>query len=206
MGRLRSRLENIQHDAKRIVNINRESLHAFIRDNTAVDSLLVTDGNTAYRRLKDRGHQAINLSAEDAPPAHEVLPWVHRLFANFKRWSCGTYHGVRDKHVEIYPNEFVFRWNRRRHFQTNVDTILGLGQRIGQATCRDIVGDTGTGSWRTRIRFSPWSSPIGSTARRTTPWSTVATSSMPLMKFGETRRGGNTVEGVRDVPHCHRGD
>ncbi|NKL76294.1 transposase [Rhizobium leguminosarum] len=65
---------------QRIVNINRESLHAFIRDNTAVGSLLVTDGNTAYRRLEDRGHQTINLSAVDAPPAHEVLPWVHRLW------------------------------------------------------------------------------------------------------------------------------
>ncbi|WP_409527301.1 transposase [Rhizobium sp. BK591] len=38
---------------QRIVNINRESLHAFIRDNTVVGSLLVTDGNTAYRRLED---------------------------------------------------------------------------------------------------------------------------------------------------------
>jgi hypothetical protein len=72
--------------------------------------------------LPDRGHQAINLSAAAAPPAHEVLPWVHRLFSNFKRWSYGIYHGVRDKHVDIYANEFVFRWNRRRHFQANVDT------------------------------------------------------------------------------------
>ena len=127
---------------QRIVNINRESLHAFILDNTTIGSLLVTDGNTAYRRLEDRSHQASNLSAVDAPPAHEVLPWVHRLFANFKRWSYGTYHGVRDKHVDVYANEFVFRWNRRRHFQTNVDTILGLGQRIGRTTWRDVVGDT----------------------------------------------------------------
>jgi hypothetical protein len=62
--------------------------------------------------------------------------------AKFKRRSYGTYHGVRDKHVDIYANEFVFRWNRRRHFQTNFDTILRLGQRIGRTTCGDIVGDT----------------------------------------------------------------
>ncbi|PDT02136.1 hypothetical protein CO666_21535 [Rhizobium chutanense] len=42
---------------QRIVNISPESLHAFIRDNTAVGSPLVTDGNAAYRRLEDRGHQ-----------------------------------------------------------------------------------------------------------------------------------------------------
>src|SRR3546814_5774545 len=74
--------------------------------------------------------------------AHVVLPWVHRVFSNFKRWTAGTFHGVRDKHIDIYCNEFVFRWNRRRHFQTNIDTILGLGQKVGRVTWRDVVGDT----------------------------------------------------------------
>lgn len=127
---------------ERIVNIDRESLHAFIARNTTVGTLLLTDGNTAYRRMPQRDHSAINLSAENAPKAHEVLPWVHRVFSNFKRWSYGTYHGLRKKHIDIYANEFVFRWNRRRRFQTNIDTMLGLGQKIGRVTWRDIVGDT----------------------------------------------------------------
>jgi hypothetical protein len=103
--------------------------------------------------LEDRGHQAINLSAVDAPPAHEVLPWVHLLFANFKRWSHGTYHGVRDKHVDIYANEFVFRWNRRPHFQTNVDTssvsASGSAERHGATSS----ATRASGKKHTRIRF-----------------------------------------------------
>lgn len=67
---------------------------------------------------------------------------MHRIFSNFKRWAMGTYHGLREKHIDIYCNEFVFRWNRRRSFQTNIDTMLGLGQRIGRVTWRGIVGDT----------------------------------------------------------------
>jgi hypothetical protein len=31
-----------------------------------------------------------------------------------KRWSLGTYHGLRRQHVDAYLNEFVFRYNRRR--------------------------------------------------------------------------------------------
>jgi hypothetical protein len=64
------------------------------------------------------------------------------VFSNFKRWALGTYHGIRDKHIDIYANEFVFRWNRRRRFQSNIDTMLGLGRKIGRVTWRDVVGDT----------------------------------------------------------------
>ena len=44
---------------------------------------------------------------------HIVLPWIHRAFSLMKRWSLGTYHGLRRKHVDTYLNEFVFRYNRR---------------------------------------------------------------------------------------------
>lgn len=127
---------------ERLASIDRQSLHAFIARNTSIGTLMLTDGKTAYRRMPQRDHFAVNLSEEDAPPAHEVLPWIHRVFSNFKRWSYGTYHGLREKHIDIYANEFTFRWNRRRHFQTNIDTMLGLGQKIGRVTWRDIVGDT----------------------------------------------------------------
>jgi hypothetical protein len=46
-------------------------------------------------------------------PAHLVLPWVHRVFANTKRWAMGVYHGLRAKHLQRYLDEFVFRFNRR---------------------------------------------------------------------------------------------
>jgi hypothetical protein len=70
------------------------------------------------------------------------MKWVHRVFSNFKRWAMGTYHGLRERHIDIYCNEFVFRWNRRRSFHSNIDTMLGLGQKIGRITWRDIVGDS----------------------------------------------------------------
>jgi hypothetical protein len=44
-----------------------------------------------------------------------LAPWIHRVFSNFKRWAMGTFHGVRKVHLQRYLDEFVFRWNRRRH-------------------------------------------------------------------------------------------
>ena len=37
-------------------------------------------------------------------------------------------------------DEFVFRWNRRRHTATAFDTLLGIGARLRPADYRDIVG------------------------------------------------------------------
>ena len=46
--------------------------------------------------------------------AHVVLPWIHQMFSNLKGWARGVYHGLRRKYLQTYPDEFVFRFNRRR--------------------------------------------------------------------------------------------
>ena len=73
-------------------------------------------------------------------PAHLVLIWIHRVFSNLKRWALGTFHGLRRAHLRRYLDEFVFRWNRRRHTATAFDTLLGIGARLRPADYRDIVG------------------------------------------------------------------
>jgi len=58
---------------------------------------------------------------------------IHRVFANFKRRALGTYHGVRALHLRRYLDEFVFRWNRRRHMKSSFDTLLGIAARLPHA-------------------------------------------------------------------------
>jgi hypothetical protein len=127
---------------ERIEQSDRENLMPFVLANTVAGSHVVTDGNTAYEGMPDRKHTAINMSAPNALPAHIYMPWIHRIFANFKRWGLGTYHGFRDKHIDAYANEFTFRWNRRRRYSVSIDALLGIGQNVGRITYRDIVGDT----------------------------------------------------------------
>jgi hypothetical protein len=40
--------------------------------------------------------------------AHVLLPWIHRVFGNAKRWAMGVYHGLRAAHLQRYLDEFVF--------------------------------------------------------------------------------------------------
>ena len=90
-----------------------------------------------YPGLPDHDHQP---KVVGATPARLVLIWIHRVFSNLKRWALGTFHGLRRAHLRRYLDEFVFRWNRRRHTATAFDTLLGIGARLRPADYRDIVG------------------------------------------------------------------
>jgi ISXO2-like transposase domain len=42
------------------------------------------------------------------------MPRVHRVSSLLKRWLLGTHQGgVRDRQLDFYLDEFVFRFNRR---------------------------------------------------------------------------------------------
>ena len=53
--------------------------------------------------------------------------------------SRGVLHGLRKAHVQRYLDEFVFRWNRRRHTRIAVDCLLGIGMGLRPATYRGFV-------------------------------------------------------------------
>jgi len=100
-----------------------ESLSGFIGAAIADGSTVVSDGWSGYARLKDVKHDPKVIGDT---PAHLVLPWVHRVFANAKRWAMGVYHGLRRPHLQGYLDEFVFRFNRRRTPAAAFERLLGL--------------------------------------------------------------------------------
>src|SRR4051812_46530645 len=113
------------------------ALGAFVAAAIAAGSTVVSDGWPGYARLKEVKHDPRVVG--DAP-AHLVLPWIHRVFANAKRWALGVYHGLREKHLQAYLDAFVFRFNRRRNPAAAFDRLLGLGLTLEPATYRMLVG------------------------------------------------------------------
>lgn len=116
----------------------RMPLHAFVLDTTAPGTLVMTDGNTAYRGMPGREHLEVPIPKH--VPAHIVLKQIHRVFSLLKRWAMGVYHGIRKKHADVYLQEFVYRFNRRRHYRSTFETLLGIGAKVGAGTYWDITG------------------------------------------------------------------
>ena len=46
-------------------------------------------------------------------PIRVALPWSHTIFSNLKAWLLGTFRGVSKKHMPLYLDEFIYRFNRR---------------------------------------------------------------------------------------------
>ena len=119
-----------------IKDFSAASLHPFVAKVAAPGARVITDGWSGYIGLPDHDHEP---KVVGKMAAHVVLKWVHRVFSNFKRWALGTFHGLRRPHLHRYLDEFVFRWNRRRHTAAAFDTLLGIGARLTPATYRDFV-------------------------------------------------------------------
>src|SRR3954467_2515117 len=111
-------------------------LHAFVAGNVVAGSTVVSDGWSGYPTLTDVKHDPKVIG--DAP-AHLVLPWVHRVFANAKRWGLGVYHGLRRKHLQAYLDEFVFRFNRRRSPAAAFERLLGLAVALQPAPYQMLI-------------------------------------------------------------------
>src|SRR3954462_1900455 len=113
------------------------ALDAFVAGNVEEGSTVVSDGWSGYAKLKDVKHDPRVVG--DAP-AHAVLPWIHRVFANAKRWALGVYHGLRPAHLQAYLDEFMFRFNRRHTPHAAFERLLGLSLTLEPATYQMLVG------------------------------------------------------------------
>lgn len=112
-------------------------IHAFIKANIAPGATLLTDGHASYPGLEGYRHDP---RVVGSMAAHVALRWIHRVFALLKRWSLGTYHGLRPQHIAAYLDEFVFRYNRRFYRHVSFQTILGLASQQQPTSYWDIIG------------------------------------------------------------------
>ena len=66
------------------------------------------------------------------------LPMIHIAFSNLKTWMMGTHHGVSQKHLPAYLDEFVFRFSRRFYPMTAFASVLGIGMNVVGPTYRGL--------------------------------------------------------------------
>lgn len=109
-----------------------KSIGEFLVQNVEEGSMIRTDGWRGYSKTalsKYRHRQAPGMRASH----------IHRAFGNLKTWLNGTHHGVDPKYLQVYLDEFVFRFNRRKTPMAAFQTLLGISTCKSPQTWADVV-------------------------------------------------------------------
>jgi len=123
---------------QRIANASKETLTDFVLDHLEPGAEVHTDGWAGYVDLAGRGYQHRPRS-QRANPDEQLLPRVHRAISNLKSWLRGTHRGVSSSHLQVYLDEYVFRFNRRGTPMAAFQTLLGLGTQHEPTTYHQIL-------------------------------------------------------------------
>jgi transposase-like protein len=123
-------------------------LRRFIADSVERGSHIFTDMWPGYQRVKEIGYGHTALEATTGDQDSTQIPHVHRIFSNLKTWLNGTHHGVSQKHLQAYLNEFCFRYNSRDRAQLAFNDILGLAAIRRGPTYRKLYTAGGRGGWK----------------------------------------------------------
>lgn len=108
----------------------RNELEPFVLKAVAPGSLVRTGGWTGYDNLTKLGYRHDPLVFQgDQSKTEAHLPMIHIVFGNLDAWLLGTHHGVSQKHLQAYLNEFVFRFNRRFWPMSAFKAVLGIATR-----------------------------------------------------------------------------
>jgi transposase len=94
---------------------NATTIIPIIRDNIAKGTLIHSDGWTTYRRLKKQGytHRWTDHGKHQYYTADSYTQNIENVWSHFKRGIKGVYRHIKPAYLQLYANEYAWRYNHR---------------------------------------------------------------------------------------------
>ncbi len=98
---------------KVIPDVKGKTLVEFANQSIVAGAKINSDAYRSYNALADEGfdHTGELFNLKDNP---DHLKWLHTVISNAKAFIGGTFHGLHEKHMQAYLNEYCYRFNRRK--------------------------------------------------------------------------------------------
>lgn len=101
--------------AKKIINTSQTNLHKFVKENVAKGATLHTDEWYGYRGLdKLYEHSFVKHNDRKYVVGDCHTNTLEGYWSLLKRGVVGIYHSMSAKHLQLYLDEFSFRYNTRK--------------------------------------------------------------------------------------------
>lgn len=109
---------------KAVDRVTREQVRAFACEAIMPNQKLHTDAFSSLAVLAEDHRHIARITPPDK--ANEWLPWVHIVISNLKSYLLGTYHGISERYVQEYLDEYCYRLNRRFWEPQLPNRLLGV--------------------------------------------------------------------------------
>lgn len=122
-------------------NCSADTLTAFINQNIAAGSYVITDGWKGYNSIDSDRYDHHQVFLSKSTDNLSALSGVHLIASLVKRLIIGTFQGRFDpKYLQYYLDEYVFRFNRRTSISVGKKFMRIVQQVASSAkiTCRQI--------------------------------------------------------------------
>ncbi|MFC2013135.1 IS1595 family transposase [Chloroflexota bacterium] len=102
--------------AKVVPDVKRRTLAPFMADKVSRDATLYTDEFPTYDAMKGLGyrHKRIDHSSEVYVNGDIHTNSIEGFWSLVKRGISGVYHSVSPQYLQLYLNEYAFRYNHRK--------------------------------------------------------------------------------------------
>lgn len=111
--------------AKQVPNTTTETLSKELINNVKLGATLYTDEYTSYKSLQRiYDHQFVKHSGHQYVQGRVHTNTIEGFWSILKRGIFGVYHFTSKKHLQLYVDEFVFRYNSRTSTEANRFNLL----------------------------------------------------------------------------------
>jgi transposase-like protein len=125
-------------------DVTGRSIRAFAGRHIEKGAVIKSDNYSSYQKAFGDGeytHEGERFEVKENP---EHLKWLHRVVGNMKTLILGTYHGLGEKHLQAYLDEYSFRFNRRQFSGQLFNRLLTACMTSSTVTYRELVGPAPT--------------------------------------------------------------
>ena len=142
-GKLKKRAGRVRLEVSK--SADEQTIRTFLENNLSPGSKVQTDGWRGYSDTALLDYKHVKKVQDSPQSASRLAPHIHRVFSNLKTWLLGTHHGVDPKYLQVYLDEFVFRFNRRQVPMAAFQTLLGISSTKSHQSMADLRNPETTG-------------------------------------------------------------
>jgi len=97
--------------AKVILDTGKEIVHDTLKTMIHSDATLMTDEHKSYEGVPFKNHKVVHHAIKEFVNEMAYTNGIESVWAVLKRGWVGVYHHFSPKHLQLYVNEFCFRFN-----------------------------------------------------------------------------------------------